>query len=142
MTPRTGITGRAERARVRTLAGSFFAIIDRPLFCNADGGEERTAGFLRIRAGRWSFRFEERMPASMTAACDSAKGQLSRDGISIAGRRWSMSQFSAGPNCDTCEQPMSFMALIERLGTTPAQCIFECVSCRALKWIAEELGTD
>ena len=32
---------------------------------------------------------------------------------------------SAGPNCDTCEQPMSFMALIGRLGTTPAQWIYD-----------------
>ncbi len=47
---------------------------------------------------------------------------------------------SPTPNCDKCEQPMSLMVVIERLGDTPAQWIFECVSCRVLKWIAEELG--
>ncbi len=46
------------------------------------------------------------------------------------------------PNCDKCEQPTSFLAVIARLGTTPAQWIFECTSCRALKWIAEEVGLD
>jgi hypothetical protein len=39
-------------------------------------------------------------------------------------------------------QPMGFLAVIERLGDTPAQWIFECASCRALKWIAEEVGMD
>ncbi len=42
------------------------------------------------------------------------------------------------PNCDKCEQPTTLLAVIERLGRTPTQWVFECVSCRAIKWIAEE----
>jgi hypothetical protein len=47
---------------------------------------------------------------------------------------------SEPPNCDNCGQLTKLLTVIPRLGDTPKYRIFECDTCRVLKWIAEQVA--
>jgi hypothetical protein len=51
--------------------------------------------------------------------------------------KWRPPQDDAPPSCDKCGQATELLSLLPRVGPQPAYRILECLSCRALKWIAE-----
>jgi DNA-directed RNA polymerase subunit M/transcription elongation factor TFIIS len=49
---------------------------------------------------------------------------------------------SADQKCVKCGEATELLTMLPRFGEHPAYRIFECLTCRSMTWIAEQVGTS